>query len=667
MDAKWYLRRLSRMTPAEAGRRLRDAELKRRWRSRMGKAPPTADARVAGFAFAGLLPSGPQLAETAGPDAARRLVDEAEAILAGHLSVFGHEVRMADGVPDWFTDPLTERRGDPSAFAFDIDHRNEAEVGNIKFVWEAARHQYLPRLAMAWRLTGDLRFAERIEADLRNFWRRNPFLTGIHWTSGIEIAIRLISWAWTRRLLDGWDGAPGLFERNPAFVAQLRAHQDWLAALPSHGSSANNHLIAEAAGAFVAAAAFPLFPESARRRDDAAETLARELARQTFTDGLNRELATEYHAFVAELAMAAMVEGDAQGCSFDEETWSLLAAMFDTAAALLDVAGRPPRQGDADEGLGLPIDPVADEAGRWASLLAAGDVLVGRMPWWPETRPDLRAAALGAICGRRFVVGRPARRPSQFADAGLVILRDHERRADELWCRLDSGPHGYLAIAAHGHADALSIELRHGGVDVLADPGTYCYHGEREWRRYFRSTIGHNTLELAGMDQAIDGGPFLWLRAPRSRLEEAHGVTHGTVGEWRAVHDGYARLRPSALHQRTIRLDRGERVVEIEDRLIGGAHPARLAFHLGPEIDCSLNGARAVLVWTGPAGSWRAIMQLPPSLAWSLHAGETDPPLGWYSPGFGHKTPAATLIGQGQAGADQPLVTVLRFEPEETR
>jgi hypothetical protein len=72
----------------------------------------------------------------------------------------------------------------------------------------------------------------------------------------------------------------------------------------------------------------------------------------------------------------------------------------------------------------------------------------------------------------------------------MAILRDHDVRsadttsagAPEIWCRCDHGPLGFLSVAAHGHADALSLEVRCGGVDVLADPGTYCYHGEREWR-----------------------------------------------------------------------------------------------------------------------------------------------------------------------------------------
>ena len=87
------------------------------------------------------------------------------------------------------------------------------------------------------------------------------------------------------------------------------------------------------------------------------------------------------------------------------------------------------------------------------------------------------------------------------------MLRVPARGAGEIWCRFDGGPHGFCSIAAHAHADALSVELRCGGVDVLADPGCYCYHGEPAWRRYFRSTLGHNTLELDGTDQSVVGWP----------------------------------------------------------------------------------------------------------------------------------------------------------------
>ncbi len=116
----------------------------------------------------------------------------------------------------------------------------------------------------------------------------------------------------------------------------------------------------------------------------------------------------------------------------------------------------------------------------------------------------------------------------------MTILRTAPGVVPEIWCRCDGGPHGYLAIAAHAHADALSIEVRCGGVDILADPGTYCYFGEPEWRRYFRSTVAHNTLELDGEDQSLSGGPFLWLRHAPARTVEVvttdDGEMHALVG-----------------------------------------------------------------------------------------------------------------------------------------
>ena len=115
------------------------------------------------------------------------------------------------------------------------------------------------------------RYARRVADQLRSWYQQNPFLSGVHWTSGIEVGIRLISLAWIRRLLDGWPGVAGLFEDDGLAVQQIRWHQQYLDGFRSRGSSANNHVIAEAAGQLVASCAFPWF---ARKRALAAEIRA---------------------------------------------------------------------------------------------------------------------------------------------------------------------------------------------------------------------------------------------------------------------------------------------------------------------------------------------------------------------------------------------------------
>ncbi|MBT1091378.1 alginate lyase family protein [Streptomyces sp. Tu102] len=643
MSAGWYLRRLSRMGPREIGGRAGDAVRRRRWRSSLPDSPGVSGAR-----FTAVLPAGTTAAVP--PDAAKRLIAEADRLMAGHAEFFG-VVRDDLVDPDWCHDPKTGRRA-PWGYAFDVPYRSEDTVGDIKQIWEPSRHQYLTVLAAAYAITGDERYAERVAEHLRSWWAANAPLRGVHWISGIELGIRLLSWVWIRRLLEGWPGAAGLFEDNPVALDQIWHHQRWLAAFPSRGSSANNHVIAEAAGQFAAACAFDWYPSSARWRADALRSLERHLRANTFGSGLNRELATEYHGLVLELGLAAVAEADAAGVPVPATVRLVLLRMTDALAAVVDNRLRPPRQGDADDGHGLIVDGTGTD--RWASLLATGDAVFGRLAWWPEvTGGDVRTPLLAALIRPGAIeVTRTASRPAHFADAGMTVLRGPE----EIWCRCDGGPHGFLSIAAHAHADALSVEVRHDGVDVLADPGTYCYHGQPEWRRYFRSTLGHNTLQLDGDDQSVSGGPFLWTRHARSRVLVAD-TSGENMARWCAEHDGYQ----GSVHRRQVELTAPSRELRIVDEVSGPSRAVRLAFHLGPAITAELVGNRAVLTWTRDGEERSAVLDLPGQLSWRAHRGESDPPLGWYSAGFGRKEPATTLVGTGSTDGTEGFVTVLGF------
>src|SRR4029453_9996718 len=113
----------------------------------------------------------------------------------------------------------------------------------------------------------------------------------------------------------------------------------------------------------------------------------RELAANTFPSGINCELATDYHRFVLELALVAAAEADAAGTPLSPRTWERMGRMLDAAAAVLDVAGGAPRQGDGDEGRGLVVDDP--ELDPWAVVLGVGARLLGPLDWWPTVRPSI--------------------------------------------------------------------------------------------------------------------------------------------------------------------------------------------------------------------------------------------------------------------------------------
>src|SRR6185295_18267508 len=89
---------------------------------------------------------------------------------------------------------------------------------------------------------------------------------GPNWCSALEAAIRLINWAVAWQILGG--------QSSKAFEEARGGHllRRWLRSVHEHchfvhghfslHSSANNHLIGEAAGLFIAAINWPYLPQS---------------------------------------------------------------------------------------------------------------------------------------------------------------------------------------------------------------------------------------------------------------------------------------------------------------------------------------------------------------------------------------------------------------------
>ena len=102
------------------------------------------------------------------------------------------------------------------------------------------------------------------------------------------------------------------------------------------------------------------------------------------------------------------------------------------------------------------------------------------------------------------------------------------------------------------------------------------------------------------------------------------------------------------MHRRSVELDSATRELRVVDEVTSsGPHRCRLAYHLGPRIAADLDGRRARLRWTHRGRDQTAVLELPGELVWHAHRGDVDPPLGWYSAGFGRKEPAVTLVGSG--------------------
>ena len=137
--------------------------------------------------------------------------------------------------------------------------------------------------------------------------------------------------------------------------------------------------------------------------------------------------------------------------------------------------------------------------------------------------------------------------------------------------------------------------------------------GSRIGARYFRSTIGHNCLELAGQDQSVSGGPFMWIKSAEAsggcdQRPRATGPRRSGARFTTDISGCHPAPDTSARSPSIVNIDGSSWQDAVEST---GRHDCRLAFHVGPEVDCFLDGNLAQLSWQTGAGEWRAVMRLP--------------------------------------------------------
>ena len=621
MKLGWYINRLRSMEPAEVLHRLGEAVKKHASRGRHeGWARYPASAR---------LPALPGLDERIlAVDAAPRAAIAAAAAgtLAGQFSALGRawpRRDAADLFPEtlWQFDPVTGGNWPgPETYALDIDFRHDGRRGDIKYVWEINRLQFLVPLAAELLLTRAPAAGAAIEAALASWHAANPPFRGPGWASGIEVALRAISLIIVASLVG--------HELGPAAQRQLgeilAASRFWLPRFPSKFSSANNHLVAELTGEYLLGLAYGAEPPAARA------ALLAEIERQILSDGSGAEQTPTYAAFTVELALLSAFAARAAGTPFPETFDNRISAF----AGFVDSLGEPtPNLGDDDEGRVLTLGDEPDYARSVAAAIAGFLGIAGIA----QAPGDLRAAIFGTPPS---VSVAPAGLTS-FAEGGLSVWRG-PLAGHAATLTFDHGPLGYLSISAHGHADALSLTLALDGHPVLVDPGTWLYGSGGKWRDWFRGTPAHNTLSLYGHNQSRIAGAFNWSDKASSRW----------LGPLQASNDGYHKLF-GVTHERRIALAADG--FDVADRLVGGTEEAELAFQLAPDLTATIDADSVLVV---RAGTPLLVLRFPSLAIAVARGGDTPGAGGWVAPRFGEKLPADRVTWRGNVGPEGVVTRV---------
>lgn len=663
MSLKWKLHRLSAMSGWEVGYRVKQrvqASVEQ-FGLRSAEPPAPARERGGGAPWIAALPVNFEVEKY------RRAADQ---VLAGRFPVFAMPAAELGFPPPWNRDPKTGRQA-PLRFGKTLNYRDEALVGDIKYLWEPSRHAQLVTLAQAWHLSHDDRYADGCRLLLESWFDQCPYPSGVHWTSSLEHAIRLVNWSFAWHLLGAnaasiFRGAAGeAFKQR--WLTSVYQHCHFIAGHFSRYSSANNHLLGELMGLLVASITWPLWQRSERWKNSARRELEREMLLQNTEDGVNREQANWYHHEVADMMIVSGLLARANGCDFSAAYWDRLRRMLEYIASIMDAGGHVPNFGDADDAIIARLDPDAT-ADVYRSLLATGAVLFDspelkfkatQNSGTAEAIDDKTRWLLGDPAAAKYEsvdmsqVSLPIRR--EFPHAGYYILGDRFETRREVRIVADAGPLGYLSIAAHGHADALSFTLSAGGRELLIDPGTYAYHTQRTWRDYFKGTSAHNTVRIDGVDQSVGGGNFLWIKHARAQVIALERTP--LIERWVASHDGYTRLKHPVTHRREILFEKEHLRIRVTDELLGsGAHDVEIFWHFAEPCGIETDGAGVRATHKDVALS----VSIPEGLRCDIRRGVEGPrPAGWVSRSFDARQPTTTVVMSGRIAGAARFVTWL--------
>ncbi|MCX7926394.1 MAG: heparinase II/III family protein [Fimbriimonadales bacterium] len=551
-----------------------------------------------------------------------RVVQEADALLRGAWTLFGYPVQL-DDPPVWNRNYLLGKDW-MDAPSKAIDYRRIDVAGGVKYVWEPSRGQPLLRLATAYALTGDTRYAATCRRWLLDWIERNPRGWGIHWTSALEHAIRVFAWSYALALLhDALSEADAL-----KILGALIQHGEFIERHLSPGSSANNHLIGEAAAlAFLG----NLLPHSAlamRWRERGGAILQREAVRQFYPDGVNAEQAFGYLPFVWEFYLHVY-----RLQAMPNTVATRLQRSIEFVRNVMDASGYVPQVGDEDDGTVAPFWSGAADRHRGVGRALAR--LLGCEP--PPAFSDADDALCLWLWGDAPAGGSRLTEPRLYPDGGYAVLHS------EHWQVLfDAGALGLGSLAAHGHADALSVWASLDGKPLLIDAGTYAYHEDPDWRNHFRSTPAHNTLALDSRNQSEIQGPFLWGKKARAEFVQCDLRQRSVTGRTDAFAPNLVQRRVQVQHN----------ILTVRDTLEhDGAQLVRWYWHFHPEwrVEPANEG-----VWRIADGERICTLRLiaPAPYEARLYCGDEATRLGWYSPRFGHKVPCTTLTVEMRALSD---------------
>lgn len=501
----------------------------------------------------------------------------------------------------------------PTPYTISLDNWVKSPNGDPEWVFMLNRHDFLNKLWLAYSLTGDRAYTDKLISFIRDWIAKNPITEeGTDATRTIDTGIRCMNWInlllhlLSKDLLSDEDAE--------LIIHSLKAQYDNMRCRYIGKYALSNWGVLQTT-AICAGSVWLKLPEELVRWS--WEELRLQLSLQILGDGSHWEQSAMYHVEVlntcvkllAQLSFAEQIgkplhplaaeavdlkenwtderEASAHpGEGFDPESqgWLLQAVRVLSRHVLqtADPAFLQLPQGDSD------VTDVRDVMARAAALLTGG----GIYRFAAGEQMDLESAwQLGSHGIRRFhqaVPLPPAVKSWNCADSGNIFLRDRWDR-DAMFLFLKNGTLG----SSHGHADQTHLTLYHKGKPFLIDSGRYTYLEEDPLRVLLKSPCAHNVCVIDGQSGGKPNGSWSYHKYDetlKNYFFEQNDIHYAEMAFHGTLEDG----TPYLVTRKVMALDEGI-CLSVQDIVCQGDHQVVEYFHLDSAVSVEQTGSDVLL------------------------------------------------------------------------
>lgn len=346
--------------------------------------------------------------------------------------------------------------------------------------WQLHRVTWWQSMGLAYRSSGDEKYAKEWVFQFRDWVRKNPFGHSkendrIAWRP-LEVSLRVL----------GLPSSFNLFVNSPnfspAFLMEfLSSYNQQAGYILPHSTEHGNHLLFAAQSVLFAGAFFPELKNAGSWRRDGIGVLNTQIKKQIYPDGAQFELSPVYHVAAIEIFLSAYNAAKMAGLEkeFPESYLQIIERMIMATINYTFPDYNNPMFGDS-----FPVDK---------------DLRIKQFANWSKIFPQNDVIKYFATDGKEGKI--PSYLSKGLSTSGFYTFRNGWDKKSTVMV-LKASPPGEF----HAQPDNGTFELWVKGRNFTPDAGCYIYGGDAEvmrLRNAYRQTRVHSTLTLDNANMVI--------------------------------------------------------------------------------------------------------------------------------------------------------------------